>query len=113
MQEFFQILNYLLAANFLDDIAGDFNYDLVKQAENKISDNFTEISFHVQIVNKPTHIPGSLIDHVYIEKTLMEEFTTNEIVGNIYFSDHETGRIVVEKNVVDFCSIPLVIFSNF
>ena len=30
MQEFFQILNYLLAANFLDDIAGDFNYDLVK-----------------------------------------------------------------------------------
>ena len=43
----------------------------------------------------------------------MEEFTTNEIVGNIYFSDHETGRIVIEKNVVDFCSIPLVIFSNF
>ena len=48
MQQFFQMLNYLLATNILDDIAGDFNDDLLKLLENKIVDNFTD---HAQIVN--------------------------------------------------------------
>ena len=57
---------------------------------------------HIEIVNKPTHISGSLIDHVCIKKTLMEEFFANAIVENIYFSDHDAIRIVIEKNYVDF-----------
>ena len=61
---------------------------------------------HVQILNKPTHISGSLIDHVYIEKTLMEEFSANATVENIYFSDHDAIRIVTEKNNVDFQTVP-------
>ena len=56
-------------------------------------------------MNKPTHISGSLIDHVYIEKTLMEEFSANAIVENIYFSDHDAIRIVIEKNNLDFPTI--------
>ena len=31
---------------------------------------------HVQMVNKPAHISGSLIDFVYIKKALTEEFFT-------------------------------------
>ena len=61
---------------------------------------------HVQIVNKPAHISGSLTDHVYIKKTLMEEFFVNAIVENIYFSDHDAIRIVIEKNNADFQIIP-------
>ena len=66
-------MQYLLAANSLDIIAGDFNYDFFKMLENKPLDYFRD---HHQTVNKLTHISGSLIGHVYIKKTLMEEFST-------------------------------------
>ena len=29
------------------------------------------------------------------------------MVENIYFSDHDAVRIVIEKNVVDFCTTPI------
>ena len=104
MQEFFQMLEYLLATNSIDIVAGDFNFDLLTVSENNLFLNhFTE---HVYIVNKPTNISGSLTDHVYIKKTLMEEFFANATVKNIYFSDHDPIRIVIEKNNVDFQTIP-------
>ena len=65
MQKFSQLMQYLLAANSIDIIAGDFNYDVLKVIENKLLDIFTD---HVQMINKPTHISGLLIDHVYIKK---------------------------------------------
>ena len=73
MQEFFQMLQYLLATNSVDITAGDFTYDLLKVLQKNVLDIFTD---HIQIVNKPTHLSGSLIDHVYIKKALMEEFLT-------------------------------------
>ena len=67
------MLQYLLATNSVDIIAGDVNFDLLKMLENNLLLNhFTE---HVQIVNKPTHISATLIDHVYRKKILMEEFS--------------------------------------
>ena len=99
MQEFSQLMQYLLGANSIDIIAGDFNYDLLKVIQNKLLDIFTD---HAQMVNKPTQIYGSLIDHVYIKKTLMEEFSTSVTDENIYFSDHHALRIVIKKNAVDF-----------
>ena len=70
MQEFFQMLQYLLATHSIDIIAGYFNYDLLNVSQNKSLDLFRD---HVQMVNKPTYIYGSLIDHVYIKTTLTEE----------------------------------------
>ena len=67
------MLQYLLATNSVDIVAGDVNFDLLKMLENNLLLNhFTE---HVQIVNKPTHISATLIDHVYRKKILMEEFS--------------------------------------
>ena len=57
------------------------------------------------MVNKPTQISGSLINHLYIKKCLIEEFFTNETVENIYFSDDEAVRTIIEKNAVDFRTI--------
>ena len=71
IQAFFQMLQYLLKSNSIDIIAEDFKYDLLKVSQNTFLDIFTD---HVQMVNKPTHIAGSLIDHVYIKKSLMEKF---------------------------------------
>ena len=58
------------------------------------------------MANKPTHVSGSLIDHVYINESLIEEFFTNATVKNIYFSDHDAVRITIVKNAVDFRTIP-------
>ena len=77
----------------------DFNYDLFKVSQNKFLDIFTD---HVQMVNKPTHMSGTLIDHVCIKKAFMEEFFTNVTVENIYFSDNDAVRIAIEKNYIDF-----------
>ena len=92
IREFFQMLQYLLATHSIDIIAGDFNYDLLKVSQNKLLDIFTD---HVQMVNKPTHISGSLIDHAYIKKALIEEFSTYVTFENIYFSDHDVVRIAI------------------
>ena len=86
------MLQYLLATNSIDIILRDFNYDLLKVSQNKFLDIFTD---NVQMLNKPTHISGSLIDHVYIKKALMEEFVTNITVEKIYFSDQVAVRIVI------------------
>ena len=72
-------------------------------SKNKLLDVFTD---HIEMVNKPTHISGSLIDHVFIKKDLMEEFFTNATVENIYFSEHDAVRILIEKNAVSFYTIP-------
>ena len=68
-------------------------------SQSKFLDIFTD---PVQMVNKPTQISVSLIDHTYINKALMEEFSTNVTVEKIYFSDHDGVRIGIEKNYVDF-----------
>ena len=54
------------------------------------------------MVSKPTHISGSLINHVRIKKALIEGFFTNVTFKNIYFSDHDAVRIAIHKNYVDF-----------
>ena len=63
MEEFLQRLKCSVATYSIDITAGDFNYDLLKVPENNFLDIFTD---HVQMVNKPTHTSGSLIDHFYI-----------------------------------------------
>ena len=58
------------------------------------------------MVNKPTHISRSLIDHLHVKKSLIAEFCTIATVANIYFSDHDAVKITTEKNAVDFHTIP-------
>ena len=65
MQECFEVLQYLVATYYsIDIIAGDFNYGFLKVSENKLIGIFTD---HVKMANKPKHLSGSLIDHVYIK----------------------------------------------
>lgn len=60
---------------------------------------------HRSLINKPTHVSGSLIDYIYIKKALMEKFFTNAPVQNIYFSYRDTVRTVDEKSFLDFHTI--------
>ena len=68
-------------------------------SQSKFLDIFTD---PVQMVNKPTQISVSSIDHTYINKALMEEFSTNVTVEKMCFLDHDAVRIGIEKNHVDF-----------
>ena len=84
-------MQYLLVVNSKDILAGEFSY-LLK----------------VTNVNKPTHISGALIGHVYIKKTLIEELSTNVTVKNICLADHDSVRIVlktvvlIDRNTAEF-----------
>ena len=101
MQE--SLLQYLLLTHSIDIIADDFNYDLSEVWENKLWDIFTDQG---QVVNMTTHRSGSWINDAYIKKTLMLEFSTDSIVENIYFQDHAAVRTVVERNNLDFHTVP-------
>ena len=94
-----EVLEYLIATNTVDIIAGDFNYDLFKANPDKLMDFLKNYS---QLVREATHISGSLIDHVYVRKNLLEEFNVNVKVQNVYFSDHDAVRIMITKDEVDF-----------
>ena len=96
------MLKYLLARNSIYIIAGDSNYDLSKMFENEVLDIST---YHLQMVNKRTNIPKILINYVCIKKNLTEELSTDETVENIYVSDNEAIRIVIEKTAADFCTV--------
>ena len=65
MQKLYELMQYLLVANSINIIGGDFICDLLKVTENKFLDIFTD---QVQVGNKPSHISGSLIDLAYINK---------------------------------------------
>ena len=72
MEEFFQMLQYLLATNAIYIRERDFNYDLLNVSQNNFLDIFAG---HVQIVNKPTKISGSLIDHAISRKLWWQSFS--------------------------------------
>ena len=90
------MLQYLLAANAIDVVTGDFNYDILKVLENNLVDNLKD---HVQMVNE------SLMDYVYIKKVLMKNFFINATVENIDFSDYDAVRIIIRQNNVDIDTI--------
>jgi len=77
----------------IDIIMGDFN-------KNALSiDNYFEryLSDYEQIVEQPTHISGSLIDHVYVHRSFRETLDVKTFVKNVYFSDHDAIKIRIRQ----------------
>lgn len=63
-------------------------------SKNELLDRLTD---HAQILNKQAHVFGSLKGYVYIKKTLMEKMSMTIIAENIYFSNHDVVRTIIEK----------------
>ena len=70
-------------------ILGDFNVNAF--SENNYIDKF--LSDYELVVNEPTHISGSLIDHVYVWKEILDVVDVSVLVKNVYFSDHDAIKI--------------------
>ncbi|XP_066925556.1 uncharacterized protein [Clytia hemisphaerica] len=75
-------------------ILGDFNKNYFTEESNFLK---TFLQDYEMIVKKPTHVSGSLIDHVYIHKDLLSIFKITTSIHSIYYSDHEAIQIIFRK----------------
>ena len=66
-------------------IVGDFNED-VSIILNMCCCKMLRLQGLKQIVNKPTHDSGTIIDHIYVWKTV---YTMQTDVTDCYYSDHD------------------------
>ena len=46
----------------------------------------------MQIVRKPNHISGSLIDYIYIQNEFLESVDATSQIVEVHFSDHDAVR---------------------
>ena len=93
--EFFEDLETLINQTKPTIICGDFN-----MAPNVNSHNFeiltailTKAGFQ-QIVNRPTHIKGNMLDHMYIRGITVK----NHDLHHPHYSDHDAICAVVKKD---------------
>ena len=74
----------------VDIILGDFNIGAFGQQRAIIED---KLHMYDMVINKPTHLSGSLLDQVHILKSFAMEFNIVSDVHNVYFSDHDTVKV--------------------
>ena len=67
-------------------ILGDFNIDYLKPDCEFLRNNLNN---YEMIVEKATHVSGSLIDQIYIEKSLKDKYNVKSQVKPVYYSDHD------------------------
>ena len=72
-------------------IMGDFNIDSLKD-NNRIL-LWLKAQNLVQVVQRPTHIMGGLIDHVWITRDLIPRVTVRQ--KGVFFSDHDMITITL------------------
>ena len=66
-------------------VVGDFNEDVSITSNTHCCAMFTSQGFK-QMVSKPTHDSGTIIDHVYISQTIN---TMQTDVADCYYNDHD------------------------
>ena len=74
IHDFLEALRYILTThNDISIALGDFNIDFLKNDRTTIELKNLIFGFK-QIIDKPTHINGGLIDHIYVRKSLFDVF---------------------------------------
>ena len=92
----YNILENLLRRYCIDIVLGDFNIDALNGANVNL---LYILSNYTLLVNEPTHISGSLIDHVYAYNESLQKFSPSKIeVLSIYFSDHDAVKFKLQEN---------------
>ena len=87
---FFSPLEYFLRHYCIDIVLGDFNINTLNGANVNLQDIFLNYTL---LVNEPTHISGSLIDHVYVyNETFQKLLPSKTEAPRIYFSDHNAVK---------------------
>ena len=81
LESFHEMLRYLLETNDTDFVVGDFNID----AFNKNIHLQRVLSNYTQLVKEPTHLSGSLLDHVYVKNSILQEYCVSTINDKLIF----------------------------
>ena len=90
---FYDTLIGITQSNEFHIVLGDFNINAQDHARaNALSQIFVG---YRQIVQDPTHLAGATLDHVYLKNNFIEQFTLQDLVMCIYFSDHDAIRFVL------------------
>ena len=76
-------------------IVGDFNFCYLKNISNSTR-HFLEDRQYSQLIKKPTHIEGSLLDQAYIRDTNNLMKITVETQSK-YYTDHKGIALTLEK----------------
>ena len=88
---FLSQLQDLIWSEQIQKILGNFNTDAFD------SDNYASLSNFLErysmVVRDPTHLSGSLIDHVYLSNATLDNFQANATIKNIYFSDQDAVNL--------------------
>lgn len=100
-EESLYLIQHFVENETVDILLGDFNINALS-GENYFLDYLTD---YKQVVNKPTHISGSLIDHIYVRNNLFNIFDIQVLVKNVYFSDHEAIKLRLQKKIPEFKSL--------
>ena len=93
LTSFYDTLIDITQSNEFHIVLGDFNINAQDHAgANALSQIFID---YRQIVQDPTHLAGATLDHVYLKKNFIDQFTLQDLVMCIYFSDHDAIRFVL------------------
>ena len=77
----------------IDIILGDFNLNMFHDSNDALK---KILSSYELVINEATHISGSLIDHVYINKSLLQKMhLVNVIACDISFFDHDAVKFKI------------------
>ena len=74
---------------------GDYNLNMFNDSDDAVKNI---LSSYELAINETTHVSGSLIDHVYISKSLLQKINLkNVIVCDVSFSDHDAVRYKISS----------------
>lgn len=92
LHDFLSNLSHIANEYSIDVILGDFNINYLDEKESHHLKNTLESTFgYQQIVNKPTFLSGSILDHVYIRPQKFK--SVDNTIINVYYSDHDAVKI--------------------
>lgn len=57
------------------------------------------LSKYNQIVTEPTYIPGSLLDHVYIQREFKTQMDVKNGIVTVYFSHHDAVKLFISQEI--------------
>ena len=91
--DFYDQLRSLVSSYKIHILLGDFNieYFVANDVLDEVLSNYT------MVVSEPTHIDGSLLDHVYVRNGLIRDFDVASLVKCVFFSDHDAVKIKISN----------------
>ena len=94
IQQYINNLAHVLNTYAFDIVFGDFNINYLNDGDLEPLRILMESYSYNQVVNCPTFISGSLLDHVYVKPTSVDVLE-NTII-NVYYSDHDAVKLVIK-----------------